>query len=494
MHSNRVAFNERAFSLRRDAADRGHDELARLSPTKKSQATVRKTIGRKGPLAQARSFSRLNFLHAVNQDRIRTVPTKKSTTKKTKAKSKVKPKPKAKPTKPAPKWQIVENVVAAIEMFYAKTSPSAKIIQKARLPQDDRPEQRREVDVLVVIPAGRRTARIGVDVKNEKAPLDVVVVEQLIGKYSKLRQSLDKYCIVSTSGFTQPALADAARAGVEALHLTESGVDADTAEWQLQPFQDQLSPQEILCWDDGTDGSAAKQLFQAFLTDGRLFRIGDRCQEIVVQKSDEGPTQLLAELAALGKVATNSAFGPVPRPPIFLLELQPSVLGWNRVTFGEDVLPAPSRVICRYILRRIYPPTTAKRFADVFGLAASARTWWSDDVELQATAVTRTGVDGASEILLHVAPATRPQTLINQGGIHEPLANADDHSPGPVRFVQVSQVISWSGPGEVGIGIGTLPKLPNGVAIYVPAPPAGEAAQQRLAPDESPGSAAGSRR
>jgi hypothetical protein len=111
---------------------------------------------------------------------------------------------------PLPKWQVVENVVAAIERSHASV-PGMRIIQKAVLLQRRGRQYPREVDVLVERPTDDRVERTGIDVKNERRPIDVEMLEGLAAKRKKL--DLDCYVVVSTSGDSA-----AAKVGVHEHH------------------------------------------------------------------------------------------------------------------------------------------------------------------------------------------------------------------------------------------------------------------------------------
>lgn len=130
------------------------------------------------------------------------------------------------------KWQIVENVAAALERYY-HGDMKAEVIQKAMVPTDHRPEYRREVDVLVKVPIGPRTYSIGIDVKNEKRPLTIEMIEQLDSKRRKLAKNIDRYCILSTSGFSSEALEEMRRIGIQNLTLEDISFEKNPDGWEL---------------------------------------------------------------------------------------------------------------------------------------------------------------------------------------------------------------------------------------------------------------------
>jgi hypothetical protein len=99
------------------------------------------------------------------------------------------------------RWQVVENLVAAVERQW-NSVPGTSVKQKAMV-KERHGERTREVDILVELPMGPRRFLLGVDVKDKARPLDVEAIEQLAKKFEAL--PLHRYCIVSTSGFTEHA-------------------------------------------------------------------------------------------------------------------------------------------------------------------------------------------------------------------------------------------------------------------------------------------------
>lgn len=123
------------------------------------------------------------------------------------------------PAKKTPKWQIVENVVAAVERVRA-VIPGVEVTQKAQIPKAAFPDQTRDVDVLVEIPVQGRKIRLGIEVKNERRP----IAEDELGTLVDLKNDLqlDRYCVVSTSGYTSAAHQKAAQNGIELSTLRPS--------------------------------------------------------------------------------------------------------------------------------------------------------------------------------------------------------------------------------------------------------------------------------
>lgn len=117
--------------------------------------------------------------------------------------------------KTTPHWRVVENVVAAVERVVGSTG-KWEVTQNVMVAQRNR-TRRRQVDVLAVCPSGSRSFRVGIDVKAEKKPLDVEMMEQLRAKATDLL--VDRYVVISTSGFTDAAREEAERYGIQAVTL-----------------------------------------------------------------------------------------------------------------------------------------------------------------------------------------------------------------------------------------------------------------------------------
>lgn len=117
------------------------------------------------------------------------------------------------------KWQVVENVVAAIESAAHSRLPDLEVTPKAKLATRGHPGALREVDVLVSFSAGGRQIRIGIDVKAHSRPLDIEMVGSLYEKASSL--SIDRFVVVSTSGFTTTAFDVYTNKGLDLLRLEE---------------------------------------------------------------------------------------------------------------------------------------------------------------------------------------------------------------------------------------------------------------------------------
>lgn len=87
--------------------------------------------------------------------------------------------------------------------------------------QDESAEEARDVDVTILVPEsdGARSALSAYEAKDERRPIDVKTVEQLSAKLDDMPDVRDK-AIVSTSGYTKPAIRKAKAKGVT-LYIAE---------------------------------------------------------------------------------------------------------------------------------------------------------------------------------------------------------------------------------------------------------------------------------
>jgi hypothetical protein len=152
-------------------------------------------------------------------------------------------------------WQVVENVVAAIENARNR-HPGMKVTQRAQLPRIPKPGEFRDVDVLVEFPVGGRMMTIAVEVKAKKRP---VSIEQM-GSLVDLRRDIavDRFCVVSLAGFTRGARSKAEEANIEITTLSQlesSGIFAGPPEATVRKTGGELISvrflfgEEVLCRD-----------------------------------------------------------------------------------------------------------------------------------------------------------------------------------------------------------------------------------------------------
>ena len=78
----------------------------------------------------------------------------------------------------------------------------------------------REIDVLIESSVGPYSIKIAVEAKDEKRPLDVTVIEQMIGKYQSAGGvPVNKVVVVARNGFSSTAHSRAAQTNIELLTL-----------------------------------------------------------------------------------------------------------------------------------------------------------------------------------------------------------------------------------------------------------------------------------
>lgn len=181
-----------------------------------------------------------------------------------------KPKKRKSPSRRAtPRWQVIENVVAAIERIRTKI-PGMVVTQKAQLPRLSDPSDTRDIDVLVEVPTGSRTLRVAVEVKNKRRPLSIDQLGCIVDL--KRDVAVNHFCVVSTSGFTRAARTKAAENNIELADLEEF---THSDFWSYPPFTNfsrtggQLVHTQLAFTSDVTDrfGGALHEAIQLAGTD-----------------------------------------------------------------------------------------------------------------------------------------------------------------------------------------------------------------------------------
>jgi hypothetical protein len=120
-----------------------------------------------------------------------------------------------------------QQLVYMIQMALAPSG--AKITESAIV------DGMREIDVLIESAVGPYSIKIAVEAKDEKRPLDVLTIEQMIGKYQSAGGiPVNKVVIVARNGFTGTAKTRAAQTNIELFTLDE----AKQSDWtKLVPQQ-----------------------------------------------------------------------------------------------------------------------------------------------------------------------------------------------------------------------------------------------------------------
>lgn len=124
-------------------------------------------------------------------------------------------------------------------------------------------EKGRDVDITARyrLPDGSLAEMHGIEVKDEKRPLDVQPVEQIIAKLQDM-PVLTKHALVSSSGFTEPAKKKALHYGLDLYHFrdwdgTGLRVDMSQASFggvQVSAWESVTAIPIIQCPSDGTPG------------------------------------------------------------------------------------------------------------------------------------------------------------------------------------------------------------------------------------------------
>jgi hypothetical protein len=134
-----------------------------------------------------------------------------------------------------------------------RANPDAVQIELGDLVLDDVLGKKRDVDVTVTIRSGdgEDWAFKAFEVKDERSPLDVTVIEQLCGKLTDM-SSVTNRAIVSSSGFTDSTKRKAEHRGVDLYRLEKwaTPIDLDFPQFGLKGLPEEAIPfsQRLLCW------------------------------------------------------------------------------------------------------------------------------------------------------------------------------------------------------------------------------------------------------
>jgi hypothetical protein len=293
------------------------------------------------------------------------------------------------------KWQVVENVVAALELHFNKV-PGTRVVQKGMVPYRNNPKRRREIDIVVEIPSGPRLIVIGVEVKCERAPLDVVRIEQLEAKFSKVR--LDRCCVVSVSGFTDPARADAERAGLELFTLEELK-DFPKDDFRTVPFQWTFKVAHFSgLWP------VAEKIDPTPL-------IGKSTDDIELETDAGVRGPLAATLLEAGKDLLRADFSPILAQEPFGGQLDARAAGWRYLHIGSLCMPAPeiAEVVFEPIVE--FLDVSEAAFRSSTGLDVHGAVWTANGAELQASSVCEQR-EGGMTMTVRFGPAQPRRTKV----------------------------------------------------------------------------------
>lgn len=123
------------------------------------------------------------------------------------------------------KGKALERLVAALEKALSGAE-NVKIESPKRLP-DKVAGNMREHDIVITLTHSHHVLTISIECKDMKKKVDAPIIESFIGKCEAT--GIDQGIVVSTSGFTQPAVKKASLAGMRCLSLE----DALGFEWLL---------------------------------------------------------------------------------------------------------------------------------------------------------------------------------------------------------------------------------------------------------------------
>lgn len=180
-----------------------------------------------------------------------------------------------------PRWKVVENAVAAIQAAHGQSgqwtvTPNAMVRERVS-------GKRRQVDAFLECPSGPTVFRVAIDVKDKGQPLDIQIVEQLCAKGEKL--DVDRYVIVSTSGFAGPARSEAERQGVE---LATVELASETAFFQLAHLTSRriVLTKIDLAFDEGVEEPPLATAGRSWIEDVSSCTRIDRFAEIQAMEHD----------------------------------------------------------------------------------------------------------------------------------------------------------------------------------------------------------------
>jgi hypothetical protein len=298
----------------------------------------------------------------------------------------------------APRWRLLEGVVASLERSLA-TVEGTRVVPNARIPERVSSELR-QVDVYLEVPVGVRTLRIGIEVKDEAAPLDLPDVEQLVVKLKKL--DVDYGCVVSSSGFTGSALQEAKRNGVEVRTLAE----IDRPSWWLASSLAVLIRRvELVNWQVNFN--------EPRLTEAKAMLAGVDGSKIDVSFASGAAQTLQTWVAAHGVAALE-------RPELSDLIDQETFV--QRIDFNDDdgvvvrcpsgVLPLPTNILAQYRLH-VHTEQVGLSVFDA-GDNVTAFTGVSNDWQRQVTLVTQLQMDGSRKISVSVGDKKPAVTLVKR--------------------------------------------------------------------------------
>lgn len=292
----------------------------------------------------------------------------------------------------AKKWQILEGVVTAIERSLTSV-PGTLVVPNAMVPVKGTVE-RRQVDVLVEIPAGERRLRIAIEVRDKSQKLDVTQIEQLAAKLAKL--DVDRGSVVALRGFTDQARIDARRYGIELRTLAEIEAPA----WWL-PSAMTMEKHIIHLLATQLNYDSEGEDIQARI------RNCDNSQLLLVEPPHfQG--RLTEFVASQGLVAIREQ--EFADGEEFTVTLKLELPTGSHLLCSGIKLPLPNTILAWFQMKRGVEAVSLRPFA--FGDRVNAFSGVSQSDGQQLTLVTQEHDDGSRSIAISVADARPTRTKV----------------------------------------------------------------------------------
>jgi len=322
------------------------------------------------------------------------------------------------------KWQVVENVVAAIKKATSEI-PGVQVIPRAQLPRIADQGMTRDIDVLVRVPSPDGFVDTCIEVKNKARPLTLDQMGCIADLCRDVRHN--RFCVVSTSSFSAGARIKAKENGIELTELVE--FDTSTF-WACTPI-------EMMVHTSGVFLKTAMQFPEAVLAE-----IGAKISQALTLSNMEnmfldygGNVTSVANLmnAAFQRHLSTLEHEKPEDGSIYTLAIDCEGLIGATMRINETVFPPPTRI------------TTAARIAES-RIAVSESRFRLGDVEAvtmeldllgarrQLSMVAVPQEDGATQLKLVVGPAKPTKVWFATGGKgagepsipRDPPENSDD--------------------------------------------------------------------
>lgn len=311
------------------------------------------------------------------------------------------------PSTTVDKWQLVENVVAALERIRSNV-PGTRIVPKALLPVLADPQDHREIDVYLEVPVGDRTIQVGVEVKERSTRrFDTAQLGSLLDL--KKEVGLHYLCVVCTSGFTQAAKRKADRSNVQ---LVEPDQVDDSGFFPGEDvafiFEKGATPLHTLVVFDPATPRAEVEAINAVL-------VGGNTNDLVLIEREGAEIPIHLVTAAEGSRAASM----LDPPPVDGERFQATIVGISSrfVSLKRDNhrLPAPASLVVDYEF--VHRPTKHFKFR-LFGFDVVAFVEQTPAGPMQVTmiAIPAPEAPGTFRISFQRYPLSPPKTVIEHKG------------------------------------------------------------------------------